>query len=165
MRIDLGGGGWAEIADPKTLTPDQQDEYQDLLGELQGRAEKAALAAAAAAYPGAVPDPDEPPPSARLPRRDLKLLHDLVCGWVVQEVSYSGILPWDPGSKGRLAAAGGLGAWNALINAFSPFFTLLTGGVPKEIPTSDLTSSSTSPADATAPPAASATEPSATPAG
>ena len=164
MRIDLPGG-WADLADAKSLTPDNQDEYLDRLSEVRERKEQAALAALTAANPAVMPDPDADPPAVSLTRRDLKPLHDMVCGWVVQDMSFPGVLPWDAGSRGRLAEAGGLGAWNALLSALAPYFQLLTGAVPKENPTSTTTSVSTSPESATALPAASPPELSAMPAG
>ena len=164
MRVDLPGG-WAELADPKSLTPDHQDEYLDRLSEARERKEQAALAALTAANPAVMPDPDADPPAVSLSRRDLKPLHDLVCAWVVRDMSFPGVLPWDAGSRGRLAEAGGLAAWNALLSALGPCFVLLTGGTPKENAPSTTTSGSTSPESAIAPPAASPQEPSATPAG
>ena len=167
MRIDLPGDGWAELADIKTLTPGHQDDYMDLREEIRGRKEEAALAALAAANPAAMPDPNAPAPSVRLTRRDVKPVHDLVCGWVVQEISFPGILPWDAGSRDRLGAVAGLGAWNALLTALDPYFGVLNGEVPdpKESGTSATTSASTSPESVSAPPAESVPAPSATPAG
>jgi hypothetical protein len=167
MQIPLPGG-WVDLADiknPATLQPSQQDDYQDLRLEIIDAKEKAAIAVAAAAYPGAVPDPDAPPPSVRLLRRDLKPVHDLVCQWIVQGISFPGILPWDAGSRNRLATAGGLVVWNALLKALDPYFEILNGNVPKETQPSAPTSGSTSSASAAAPPEASAPAPSATPAG
>lgn len=165
MRIDLPGSGWAELADIKTLLPGHQDDYMDLREEIRGRKEEAALAALAAANPAAMPDPNAAPPSVRLTRRDVKPVHDLVCGWIVKEISYPGILPWDAGSRDRLGAVAGLGAWNALLTALDPYFGVLNGEVgPKESEPSTTTSASTSPESASAPPAASPQESSAMPA-
>jgi hypothetical protein len=162
MHLPLPGGH-AELADPKILTPDHQDLYQDLLAEIQEQKEQAVIDAAMAAHPGMIPDPDAPAPKVRLTRKDLKPLHDLTLALVVQEISFAGILPWDAGSRGRLCAAGGLGAWNALLNSMAPYFTLLLGNTPKETPTSGTTSASTSSGTAAAPPADSPPESSAVP--
>ena len=166
MRIDLPGG-WAELADIKTLLPGHQDDYQDLREEIRDRKAQALAAAAVAANPAAMPDPNAEPPAVRLTRRDVKPIHDMVCGWVVQEVSFPGILPWDAGSRDRLGAVAGLGAWNALLTALDPYFGVLNGEVPdpKENGTSATTSASTSPESASAPPAVSPQELSAMPGG
>lgn len=164
MRVELPGGH-AELADIKILTPDNQDDYHDLREGIRAKREEAVLAAAAAANPAAMPDPLAEPPTVRLTRRDIKPIHDLVCGWVVRDISWPGILPWDPGSRDRLAAAAGLGAWNALLGALEPYFGILNGEVPKENEPSTTISASTSSAAAPAPPAVSAPAPSATPAG
>lgn len=164
MHVPLPGGS-AELADIKQLMPNHQDDYLDLRLEIIDAKQQAALAVAAAAYPGAVPDPDAEPPAVRLGRRDLKPVHDLVCTWVVQEVSFPGVLPWDAGSRDRLCAAAGLGAWNALLIALNPYFGVLNGEAPKETEPSAPTSGSTSATSAAAPPEASAPAPSVTPAG
>jgi hypothetical protein len=165
LKIDLPGG-WAELADIKTLAPGHQDDYMDLREEIRGRKEEAALAAAAAVNPAAMPDPNAPPPSVRLTRRDIKPVHDLVCGWVIKDISFPGVLPWDPGSRDRLGAVAGLSAWNALLLALDPYFGVLNGEVgPKESATSITTSGNTSPESAPAPPADSVPELSAMPAG
>jgi hypothetical protein len=131
MHVPLPGGS-AELADIKTLMPHHQDDYQDLRLDILDAKEKAALAALAAANPAAMPDPSAEPPAVRIGRKDLKPVHDLVCGWMVQEVSFPGVLPWDEGSRGRLCEAAGLGAWNALLIALNPYFGVLNGEVPKE---------------------------------
>ena len=164
MRIDLPGG-WAELLDIKALTPGHQDDYQDLREEIRSRKEEAALAALAAANPAVMPDPDAPAPRVRLSRRDVKPIHDLVCGLVVQEISFPGILPWDPGSRDRLGAVAGLGTWNALLIALDPYFSVLNGEIPKESQPSDTTSKNIYPEGATAPPEGSPPEPYAMPAG
>lgn len=154
MHVDLPGGS-AELADIKTLMPNHQDDYLDLRLEILDAKQQAAIDALIAQHPGTVPDPDADPPAVRLGRKDLKPVHDLVCTWMVQEVSFPGILPWDAGSRERLCAAAGLGAWNALLIALNPYFGVLNGEAgPKETPSSAPTSSSTSPDSAAAPPAA-----------
>jgi hypothetical protein len=164
MHVSLPGGS-AELADIKQLMPGHQDDYMDLRFDIIDAKQQAALAAAAAAYPGTVPDPDAEPPAVRLGRKDLKPVHDLVCGWMVQSITFEGILPWDAGSRDRLCKLAGLGAWNALLLALNPYFAVLNGEAPKETEPSAPTSGSTSSDSAGAPPEASAPAPSATPAG
>jgi hypothetical protein len=164
MRTELPGG-WVDLADLKSLTPENQDDYLDRLSEARERKEQAALAAVAAANPAVMPDPDADPPAVRLSRRDVKPVHDLVCAWVVQDISWPGVLPWDAGSRDRLAAAAGLGTWNALLAALGPYFSVLNGEVPKENVPSTATSAIISAESATAPPAVSPQEQSAMPAG
>lgn len=164
MHVDLPGGS-AELADIRQLMPSHQDDYQDLRLDIVDAKEKAAQAALIAANPAAMPDPNAEAPAVRLLRRDLKPVYDFVCQLVVQDISFPGVLPWDAGSRDRLCQAGGLVAWNALLNALDPHIAVLNGSVPKESLPSATTSASTSSGAATAPQEGSAPASSATPAG
>jgi hypothetical protein len=133
----LDGSGWFDLMEAGGLNADHQDEYWDMQEDV--REKKRAL------LPPPGPDPANPAvmapePVIKMTRKDVKPIQDLVAGWVVQGTSFAGVLPWDAGSRTRMPLA----AWNALREAFDPFYDILNGEGPKETPAPDETTSATS---------------------
>lgn len=130
MRIDLPGG-WADLLEISALNADHQDEYVDLGQEIREKKE-AALAATEPAplpdNPAVMADPADKP-AIRLTRKDVRPIQDLVAGWVVKDISYPGVLPWNSASRALMP----LPDWNVLRDALEPYFGALNGeSGPKE---------------------------------
>lgn len=153
------GSGWFDLLDVGQLNAGHQDDYQDLGDELREKKR--------ASLPPPEPDPANPAvmtePSeqaARLTRKEVRPIYDLVLSWIVTGTSYGVTLPWGEQSRAQVP----LPAWNMLRQAVDDYYLdALNGIAPK--PETGPTSSTTSPEPAPVPLPGPAPEPSGTPAG
>lgn len=141
-RHDVPGGGWFDLRGAADLTEDHQNQYLDLLDKLRDDKRKAVAAAIAAENPAVMPNPDDDTP-VDLTRAEERPVRDLVESWILTDSSFGIPLPHPL----PLLAA------NVLRRGLRPVFVALNGGIPKENPDGDSTSTGTSPETAGAPPA------------
>lgn len=119
MRIDLPGGGWADLRGPDDLTGSDQDAYFDAYDEIM------------AAKPQPVPqaDPRNPavmlePARPRFTNADGRVLRDKLLAMLITAWSYDHIpLPWSADAKKQLPVR----VCNALYEATGPMDAALSG--------------------------------------
>jgi hypothetical protein len=157
--VDGDAGGWFEIRPLGFLSPDHQDDDDDLVDALRDRKR--------AALPPPGPDPLNPvvmaeEPVITLGRKDLAPRFGLLLGLVLEGSSYgidtarlAAAVAMAPGDA-RVDALGTafteerrklpLHAWNTLRQKLEPYFGALNGQGPKGTQPPDGTTSPTSPA-------------------